>query len=77
MRRLNGLAAAAGEDAPKRLIVITTAGVSRPAAAFADTAKAFVFCIDRTADKLMALNSRAREALLPHTNPSERGLEPW
>ncbi len=77
VQRLNGVAAAAGEDAPKRLIVITTAGISRPASAFADTAKAFVFFVDRTADKLMALNSRAREALLPHTNPAERGLEPW
>ncbi|GGL15495.1 hypothetical protein [Streptomyces flaveus] len=77
VQRLNGLAAAAGEDAPKRLIVITTAGISRPAAAFADTAKAFVFFVDRTADKLMALNSRAQEALLPRTNPTERGLEPW
>ncbi|MCX4593850.1 hypothetical protein OG819_30090 [Streptomyces sp. NBC_01549] len=77
VQRLNGLAAAAGEDAPKRLIVITTAGISRPAAAFADTAKAFVFFVDRTADKLMALNSRAQEALLPHTNPTEQGLEPW
>ncbi|MDV7217972.1 hypothetical protein [Streptomyces prunicolor] len=77
VQRLNGLAAAAGKDIPKRLIVITTAGISRPAAAFADTAKAFVFFVDRSADKLMALNSRAREALLPHTNPAERGLEPW
>ncbi|SFY44060.1 hypothetical protein SAMN02787144_10429 [Streptomyces atratus] len=77
VQRLNGLAAAAGEDTPKRLIVITTTGISRPAAAFADTAKAFVFFVDRTADKLMGLNSRAREALLPHTNPAERGLEPW
>ncbi|MFD4286598.1 hypothetical protein ACFWRD_08285 [Streptomyces sindenensis] len=77
VQRMNGLAAAAGEDVPKRLIVITTAGISRPAAAFADTAKAFVFFVDRTAYKLMALNSRAREALLPHTDPAERGLEPW
>ncbi|MEU8654173.1 hypothetical protein [Streptomyces sp. NPDC048737] len=77
VQRLNGLAAAAGEDVPKRLIVITTSGISRPAAAFADTAKAFVFFVDPTADKLVALNSRAQEALLPHTNPAEQGLEPW
>ena len=77
VQRLNGLAAAAGDDTLKRLIVITTAGISRPAAAFADTAKAFVFFVDRAADELMALNSRAREALLPRTNPAERGLEPW
>ncbi|MFE1438655.1 hypothetical protein [Streptomyces sp. NPDC058739] len=77
MQRLNGLAAAAGEDTPKRLIVVTTSGISGPAAAFADTAKAFVFLVDRTADRLMALNSRAREAVLPHTDPTERGLEPW
>ncbi|MCF2126258.1 hypothetical protein L1I79_07335 [Strepomyces sp. STD 3.1] len=77
VQRLNGLAAAAGEDVPKRLIVVTTAGISRPAADFADTAKAFVFCVDHTAGKLMALNARAREALLPHTKPAERELEPW
>ncbi|GAB3949838.1 hypothetical protein GCM10028832_02350 [Streptomyces sparsus] len=77
VQRLNGLAAAAGEDAPKRLIVITTAGISRPAAAFTDTAKAFVFFVDRTTDKLMALNSRSHEALLPRGNPAEHQLEPW
>ncbi|MDK1476459.1 hypothetical protein QNO07_24140 [Streptomyces sp. 549] len=77
VQRLNGLAAAAGEDAPKRLIVITTAGISRPAAAFTDTAKAFVFFVDRTTHKLMALNSRSHEALLPRGNPAERQLECW
>jgi hypothetical protein len=57
--------------------VITAAGISRPAAAFADTAKAFVFFVDRAGDKSMGLNSRARETLLPHTQPAERGPEPW
>ncbi|MFF3909819.1 hypothetical protein ACFYZJ_28465 [Streptomyces sp. NPDC001848] len=77
VQRLNGLAAAAGEYVPKRLIVITTAGISRPAADFADTAKALVFWADRTTGKLMGLNSRAREAQLPDTNPAEQDLEPW
>lgn len=77
VQRLNGLAAAAGDDVPKRLIVITTSGISRPAAAFADSAKAFVFFVDRSADKLVALNTRAQETLLPHTKPADRELEPW
>ncbi|MCX5334557.1 hypothetical protein [Streptomyces sp. NBC_00140] len=77
VQRLTGLAAAAGEDVPKRLIVITEAGISRPAATFADKAQAFVFCVDRTTGHLRALNSRARETLLPHANPAEQGLEPW
>ncbi|MEV0218195.1 hypothetical protein [Streptomyces sp. NPDC050704] len=77
VQRLNGLAAASGEDVPKRLIVITEAGISRPAAAFADEARAFVYCLDRTTGHLMALNSRARETLLPRSNPTEQRLEPW
>ncbi|MGW5663283.1 hypothetical protein ACWEWG_24755 [Streptomyces sp. NPDC003758] len=77
VQRLNGLAAAAGEDTPKRLIVITTADISRPAADFADTAKAFVFYVDRANGRLIGLNTRAREAELPRTNPAEQGLEPW
>lgn len=77
MQRLNGLAAAAGEDLPKRLIVITGAGLTRPAAAFADKAKAFAFCLDRATGRLTALNSRAREALLPAEAPGTRELEPW
>ncbi|MHC5902410.1 hypothetical protein ACVNF4_00575 [Streptomyces sp. S6] len=77
VQRLNGLAAAAGDDVPKRLIVITAAGISRPAARFADTAKAFVFCIDRTTGRLMGLNSRAREARLPDTEPAGQDLGSW
>lgn len=77
VQRLNGLAAAAGDDVPKRLIVITTSGISRPAAAFADDAKAFVFLLDSTTDKLVSLNSRAKEAMLPHTAPADRTLKPW
>ncbi|MGX4688714.1 hypothetical protein [Streptomyces sp. JNUCC 63] len=76
VQRLNGLAAAAGEDVPKRLIAITESGISRPAAAFADKAKAFVFHIDRATGRLMALNSRAEEALLPHTDPGELTPDP-
>ncbi|WP_406440568.1 hypothetical protein OHB00_34220 [Streptomyces sp. NBC_00631] len=37
-QRLNGLAAAAGEEVPKRLIVIASGEISRPAADFADRA---------------------------------------
>ncbi|MET7904070.1 hypothetical protein ABZS86_22525 [Streptomyces sp. NPDC005355] len=77
VQRLNGLAAAAGEYVPKRLIAVTTAGISRPAADFADTAKAFVFCVDRTSGRLVGLDSRAREARLPDTHPAGQDLEPW
>ncbi|MFF3963025.1 hypothetical protein ACFYZI_15790 [Streptomyces griseorubiginosus] len=77
VQRLNGLAAAAGEYVPKRLIVLTTAGISRPAADFADTAKAFVFFVDRTTGRLMGLNSRAREAGWPDTDPATQAQEPW
>ncbi|MEU0406244.1 hypothetical protein ABZ307_00250 [Streptomyces griseorubiginosus] len=77
VQRLNGLAAAAGDQVPKRLILITTAGISRPAADFADTAKAFVFCVDPTTGRLMGLNSRAREVRLPDTDPAGQNPEPW
>ncbi|MFJ7072876.1 hypothetical protein [Streptomyces sp. NPDC098781] len=77
VQRLNGLAAAAGDQIPKRLILITTAGISRPAADFADTAKAFVFCVDPTTGRLMGLNSRAREVRLPDTDPAGQNPEPW
>ncbi|MFE1291303.1 hypothetical protein [Streptomyces sp. NPDC058751] len=77
VQQLNGLAAAAGENVPKRLIVITTAGITRPAAEFADTAKAFVFWIDRASNELTALNTRAEEAFLPHTKPALLESEPW
>ncbi|MFD5128004.1 hypothetical protein [Streptomyces olindensis] len=77
VQRLNGLAAAAGEYVPKRLIVLTAAGMSRPAADFADTAKAFVFFVDRTTGELTGLNSRAREAGWPDTDPARQEQEPW
>lgn len=77
VQRLNGLAAAAGEYVPKRLIVLTATGISRPAANFADTAKAFVFFVDRTTGRLMGLNSRAREAGWPGTVPARQDQEPW
>ncbi|WP_416481815.1 hypothetical protein [Streptomyces sp. CL12] len=41
IQRLNGMAAAAGEELPKRLILITGGGLTRPAAEFADKAKAY------------------------------------
>ncbi|WKK25392.1 hypothetical protein QZH56_07235 [Streptomyces olivoreticuli] len=63
------MAAAAGEDVPKRLILITSGGISRPASAFADQAKAFVFHLDRETRRLGAHNARAREVLLPRRAP--------
>ncbi|QDI73436.1 hypothetical protein CD934_23720 [Streptomyces calvus] len=77
VQKLNGLAAAAGEDVPKRLILITGTGLTRPAAEFADEAKAFVFYLDRTTGGLFSSNSRAYEALLPGRDPVRRELEPW
>ncbi|MFI1068528.1 hypothetical protein [Streptomyces puniciscabiei] len=77
MQRLGGLAAAAGEDLPKRLILITRGGLTRPAAAFADQAKAFVFHLDRTTGRLRPVNTRAEEAMPPAGEPGWRGPEPW
>ncbi|WP_437020035.1 hypothetical protein [Streptomyces sp. enrichment culture] len=77
IQRLNGMAAAAGEELPKRLILITGGGLTRPAADFADKAKAYAFHLDRTTGRLTALNSRAREASLPAEAPGARQLEPW
>lgn len=69
VQRLNGVAAAAREDAGKKLIVITSGGISRPASAFADQAKAFVFYLDRESGRLGAHNARAQEVLLPRQAP--------
>ncbi|CCB71690.1 conserved protein of unknown function (plasmid) [Streptantibioticus cattleyicolor NRRL 8057 = DSM 46488] len=77
VQKLNGLAAAAGDDVPKRLIVITGTGLTRPAADFADGAKAFAFCLHHATDALSPANSRADEALLPGRDPVRRELEPW
>ncbi|MFD3467420.1 hypothetical protein ACFWWM_13815 [Streptomyces sp. NPDC058682] len=77
VERLNGLAAASGEVLPKRLILVTGAGISRPAAAFADKAKAFVFQIDRSTARLSPLTARTREVMLPETAPREHDLDPW
>ncbi|MFI6032853.1 hypothetical protein ACIBBD_01470 [Streptomyces sp. NPDC051315] len=77
IQRLNGMAAAAGEDLPKRLILITGGGLTRPAAEFADKAKAYAFHLDRTTGRLIALNSRARETSLPVEAPGARELDPW
>ncbi|MFD5308227.1 hypothetical protein [Streptomyces ardesiacus] len=77
IQRLNGMAAAAGEELPKRLILITGGGLTRPAAEFADKAKAYAFHLDRTTGRLTVLNSRAREASLPTDTPGTRELEPW
>ncbi|MEU9210009.1 hypothetical protein AB0D27_19140 [Streptomyces sp. NPDC048415] len=76
IQRLNGLAAAAGEDIPKRLILITGGGISRPAAAFADRAKAFIYHLDPEAGRLFPVNSRADELLPPCTEPGRYYLEP-
>ncbi|MER6681524.1 hypothetical protein [Streptomyces olivaceoviridis] len=77
IQRLNGMAAAAGEELPKRLILITGGGLTRPAAEFADKAKAYAFHLDRTTGRLTPLNSRALEASLPAYLPGTRVLEPW
>ncbi|MET9479976.1 hypothetical protein [Streptomyces sp. NPDC006638] len=77
IQRLNGVASAAGDSVPKRLIVITGAGLTRPAAAFADKAKAYVFYLDDATGQLTGLNSLAREALPPVDAPGGRLLESW
>ncbi|WP_228915658.1 hypothetical protein [Streptomyces sp. DH20] len=77
VQRLNGTAAAAGEELPKRLILITGGGLTRPAAEFADKAKAYAFHLDRTTGRLTPLNSRALDASLPADVPGTRVLEPW
>ncbi|MFF9177770.1 hypothetical protein [Streptomyces sp. NPDC014793] len=69
IQRLNGLAAAAGEDVPKRLIVLTSGWISRPAADFANRAKAFIYHLDPATGRLFPLNSRADELLPPGTEP--------
>lgn len=69
LKALNGEAAAAGDDVPKRLMVITRAGLSKPAAAFADQAKAFVFQLDERTGRLTGLHARAREVPLPRDKP--------
>ncbi|MEV8476426.1 hypothetical protein [Streptomyces sp. NPDC051173] len=69
LKALNGEAAAAGDDVPKRLMVITRSGLSKPAAAFADQAKAFVFQIDERTGRLTGLHGRAREVLPPRDKP--------
>jgi hypothetical protein len=77
IQRLNGMAAAAGGKLPKRLLLITGGGLTRPAAKFADKAKAYVFCLNRMTGRLTALNPLAREASLPAEAPSAWELEPW
>lgn len=77
IQRLNGIASAAGDDVPKRLILITGGGLTRPAAAFAGKAKAYAFCLDSATGRMTALNSFAREALLPTDTPGTGKLEPW
>ncbi|MEV7190561.1 hypothetical protein AB0N81_01965 [Streptomyces sp. NPDC093510] len=69
LKALNGEAAAAGDDVLKRLMVITRAGLSKPAAVFADQAKAFVFQLDERTGRLAGLHARAREVLLPRDKP--------
>ncbi|KOG34596.1 hypothetical protein AQJ84_06825 [Streptomyces resistomycificus] len=77
VHKMNSLAAASGEDAPKRLIVITGTGLTRPAADVANQAKAFAFYLDRETGELSAQHSRTHEALLPVRQPVRRELEPW
>ncbi|MEV0122654.1 hypothetical protein AB0I16_14090 [Streptomyces sp. NPDC050703] len=61
LQRLNGIAAA--EE--RRLVLITTSGLSKPAAAFADKARGYVFQVRLDTGELMPLNRRARETQLP------------
>ncbi|MFD9001134.1 hypothetical protein ACFV0T_09225 [Streptomyces sp. NPDC059582] len=77
IQRLNGLAAAAGDDVPKRLILISSGGISRPAAAFADKARAFTYHLDPATGRLFPMNSRAAELLPPGTEPDRYYQEPW
>ncbi|WP_285760460.1 hypothetical protein [Nocardiopsis ansamitocini] len=77
LERLNGLAAASGEEVPKRLILVTDTGISRQAAVFADRAKAFVFRIDRSTARLTPLTGRTRQVMLPDTAPPDHDLDPW
>ncbi|WP_240361633.1 hypothetical protein [Streptomyces sp. MBT27] len=69
LKTLNGEAAAAGDDVPKRLIVLTRTGLTKPAAAFADQAKAFAFHVDERTGRLYGLHPRASEVLLPRGEP--------
>ncbi len=71
VQRFNGLAAAAGDELPKRLIVISRSEVSKPAASFADKAKAFIFRCDPECGRLYGLNSRAEQVMPPHGEPQQ------
>ncbi|MFJ3933679.1 hypothetical protein [Streptomyces sp. NPDC090029] len=77
LERLNGVAAAAGSDRPKRLILVTAGWLSKPAAAFADQARAFVFHADPDTGRLEAVNPLAREAMPPRDDPRKHDPEPW
>ncbi|MFJ7261275.1 hypothetical protein ACIQV2_14010 [Streptomyces globosus] len=77
LERLNGVAAAAGSDRPKRLILVTDGRLSKPAAAFADQARAFVFHADPETGRLEAVNPLAREAMPPWDDPRKHDPEPW
>ncbi|WP_210577667.1 hypothetical protein [Streptomyces sp. GESEQ-4] len=63
LQRLNGIAAAEG----RRLILLTTSDISRPAVTFADKARGYVFQVRRDTGELMPLNRRARETQLPRS----------
>lgn len=63
LQRLNGVAAAEG----RRLVLLAMSGISRPAAAFADKARGYVFHVRQDTGELMPLNSRARETQLPRS----------
>ncbi|WP_240677211.1 hypothetical protein [Actinacidiphila soli] len=57
--------------------MITSGGISRPAAAFADRAKAFIYHLDPATGRLVPLNSRADDVMPPGTEPDRYDLEPW
>ncbi|MFG2846801.1 hypothetical protein ACGF12_27045 [Kitasatospora sp. NPDC048296] len=60
VQRLYGAAMVEG----RRLMVVTESSATRPALAFANQAKAFLFAVDPTSRRLYACNDLAREVVL-------------
>lgn len=61
LQRLNGIAAAES----RRLMLLTTWGITGPAATFADRARAYVFHVRQDTGELTPMNRRALETRLP------------
>ncbi len=77
VQRLNGTAAAAGEELPKRLILITGGGLTRPAAEIRGQGQGVRLPPGPDDGQADPLNSRALDASLPADVPGTRVLEPW